>query len=229
MSPVRVLIVDDEPQLLRALRINLQARQYEVVTAADGTAALQAAAAEHPDVVVLDLGLPDLDGIEVLRTLRSWTPVPVLVLSGRLGSSEKVAALDAGADDYVTKPFNIDELLARIRSIIRRRPEPEAVSAVRIGDYEIDLVARDARRADGTGGRQHLTRTEWLILDLLARNPGKLIGHRELLQHVWGPTYLDQTHYLRQYIGQLRRKLESDPARPRHLLTEPAMGYRFQP
>ncbi|MET7401285.1 response regulator [Dactylosporangium sp. NPDC005572] len=227
MSPVRVLIVDDEPQLLRALRINLQARQYEVVTAGDGTTALQAAAAEHPDVVVLDLGLPDLDGIEVLRTLRAWTPVPVLVLSGRLGSSEKVAALDAGADDYVTKPFNIDELLARLRSIIRRRPEPEAVSIVHIGDYAIDLVAHDARHTDGR--RQHLTRTEWRILELLARNPGKLIGHRELLQHVWGPTYHDQTHYLRQYMGQLRRKLEPEPARPRHLLTEPAMGYRFQP
>ncbi|GAA0709055.1 response regulator [Dactylosporangium roseum] len=229
MSPTRVLIVDDEPQLLRALRINLQARQYEVVTAGDGTTALQVAAIEHPDVVVLDLGLPDLDGIEVLRTLRAWTPVPVLVLSGRLGSGEKVAALDAGADDYVTKPFNIDELLARIRSVTRRRPEPEAASTVRVGDYDIDLAAHDARRADGSGQRQHLTRTEWRILDLLARNPGKLVSHRELLRHVWGPTYLDQTHYLRQYMGQLRRKLEPDPARPRHLLTEPAMGYRFQP
>ncbi|WP_238019671.1 response regulator [Dactylosporangium sp. AC04546] len=224
----RVLIVDDEPQLLRALRINLQARQYEVVTAADGTAALAAAAADRPDLVVLDLGLPDLDGVEVLRKLRTWTPVPVVVLSGRLGSAEKVAALDAGADDYVTKPFAMDELLARLRAVTRRRSSPDERLVVRIGEYDVDLTARDARHAR-TGERRHLTRTEWKILDLLARSPGKLIGHRQLLQEVWGPTYLGQTHYLRQYLAQLRRKLESDPARPRHLLTEPAMGYRFQP
>ncbi|MEU7875940.1 response regulator [Dactylosporangium sp. NPDC049140] len=229
MTRTRVLIVDDEPQMLRALRINLQARQYEVVTAGDGTSALRAAAEEHPDVVVLDLGLPDIDGLEVLRTLRAWTPVPVVVLSGRLSSTEKVAALDAGADDYVTKPFNIDELLARLRAVSRRRPEPEPATTVRIGEYEIDLADRDVRRIDGTGERQHLTRTEWRLLDLLVRNPGRLVGHRELLQQVWGPTYVEEHHYLRQYMGQLRRKLEADPARPRHLLTEPAMGYRFQP
>ncbi|GAA3290765.1 response regulator [Dactylosporangium vinaceum] len=229
MSRTRVLIVDDEPQLLRALRINLQAREYDVVTAGDGTTALKAAAEVHPDVVVLDLGLPDIEGIEVLRALRRWTPVPVVVLSGRLGSGEKVAALDAGADDYVTKPFNVDELLARLRAVARRRAEPETVPTVRVGHYQIDLAARDARRIDGSGERQHLTRTEWRILGLLVRSPGKLVGHRELLQHVWGPTYVGETHYLRQYMGQLRRKLETDPAHPRHLLTEPAMGYRFQP
>ncbi|WP_433064138.1 response regulator [Dactylosporangium sp. CS-033363] len=229
MHRTRVLIVDDEPQLLRALRINLQARQYEVVTAGDGAAALRAAAEQHPDVVVLDLGLPDLDGLEVLRALRAWTPVPVVVLSGRLGSSEKVAALDAGADDYVTKPFNVDELLARLRVVARRRPEPEPATVVRVGEFDVDLVARDVRHAADPAQRLHLTRTEWRLLELLLRNPGRLVGHRELLQHVWGPTYVGETHYLRQYMAQLRRKLEPDPARPRHLLTEPAMGYRFQP
>jgi two-component system KDP operon response regulator KdpE len=229
MNRTRILIVDDEPQLLRAMRINLQARQYEVVAAGDGTSALKAAADQHPDVVVLDLGLPDIDGIEVLRSLRSWTPVPVLVLSGRLGSTEKVAALDAGADDYVTKPFNVDELLARVRAVSRRRPEPETNSVVHLGEYVIDLASRDVRRAGDSGQRQHLTRTEWRILELLVHNPGRLVGHRELLQHVWGPTYVEEHHYLRQYMNQLRRKLEPDPARPRHLLTEPAMGYRFQP
>ncbi|WP_432974984.1 response regulator [Dactylosporangium sp. CA-233914] len=229
MNRTRILIVDDEPQLLRALRINLQARQYDVVTAGDGTSALRAAADQHPDVVVLDLGLPDLDGIEVLRTLRAWTPVPVVVLSGRLGSTEKVAALDAGADDYVTKPFSVDELLARLRAVSRRRAEPEVASAVRIGEYEVDLAAHDVHRADDPARRQHLTRTEWRLLELLLRNPGRLVGHRELLAHVWGPTYVEENHYLRQYMAQLRRKLETDPARPRHLLTEPAMGYRFQP
>ncbi|GAA2372945.1 response regulator [Dactylosporangium salmoneum] len=229
MTRTRILIVDDEPQLLRALRINLQARQYDVVTAGDGTTALRAAADQHPDVVVLDLGLPDLDGIEVLRTLRAWTPVPVVVLSGRLGSSEKVAALDAGADDYVTKPFSVDELLARLRAVSRRRAEPEPSSAVRIGDYEVDLAAHDVHRADDPVRRLHLTRTEWRLLELLLRNPGRLVAHRELLAHVWGPTYVEENHYLRQYMAQLRRKLESDPAHPRHLLTEPAMGYRFQP
>ncbi|WP_433222560.1 response regulator [Dactylosporangium sp. CS-047395] len=230
MHRTRVLIVDDEPQLLRALRINLQARQYDVVTAGDGAAALRAAAEQHPDVVVLDLGLPDLDGLEVLRALRAWTPVPVVVLSGRLGSSEKVAALDAGADDYVTKPFNVDELLARLRVVARRRrPEPEQATVVRVGDFDVDLVARDVRHASDPAQRLHLTRTEWRLLELLLRHPGRLVGHRELLQHVWGPTYVGETHYLRQYMAQLRRKLEPDPARPRHLLTEPAMGYRFQP
>jgi two-component system KDP operon response regulator KdpE len=229
VNRTRVLIVDDEPQLLRALRINLQAREYDVVTAGDGTTALRAAADQHPDVVEHDHGLPDIDGLEVLRSLRAWTPVPVVVLSGRLGSTEKVAALDAGADDYVTKPFNVDELLARLRAVSRRRPEPEATPAVTIGEYEVDVVARDVRRADGSGERLHLTRTEWRMLELLVRNPGRLVGHRDLLRHVWGPTYVEENHYLRQYMAQLRRKLETDPARPRHLLTEPAMGYRFQP
>jgi two-component system, OmpR family, KDP operon response regulator KdpE len=223
----RVLIVDDEPQILRALRINLTARQYEVVTAADGGAALRAATEEHPDLVVLDLGLPDIDGVQVIRSLRGWTPVPIVVLSGRAGSKEKVDALDAGADDYVTKPFSVDELLARIRAVTRRRIPPDAEPVARIGRYSVDLERHMA--VDDDGGAAHLTKTEWQLLDVLLRNPGKLVSQRQLLQEVWGPTYLEQTQYLRQYMAQLRRKLEADPTRPRHLLTEPGMGYRYQP
>ena len=225
----RVLIVDDEPQILRALRINLTARQYEVITAVDGTQALQAATDEHPDLVVLDLGLPDLDGVEVIRSLRTWTPVPIVVLSGRSDSRDKVDALDAGADDYVTKPFSVDELLARIRAVTRRRTGPDTALTVRIGKYTIDVTGRTVHETEDPGRTVHLTRTEWQLLDALARNPGKLVSQRQLLRDVWGPTYSDQTHYLRQYLAHLRRKLEDDPARPYHLLTEPGMGYRFRP
>jgi two-component system KDP operon response regulator KdpE len=225
----RVLIVDDEPQILRALRINLTARQYDVVTAADGGQALRAATESHPDLVVLDLGLPDMDGVQVIRSLRGWTPVPIVVLSGRTASGDKVDALDAGADDYVTKPFSVDELLARIRAVTRRRLPADAVTPVaRIGRYTVDLdryTAVDEQRSSSA----HLTRTEWQLLDVLLRNPGKLVSQRQLLQEVWGPTYQAQTQYLRQYMAQLRRKLEEDPTRPRHLLTEPGMGYRYQP
>jgi two-component system KDP operon response regulator KdpE len=225
----RILIVDDEPQILRALRINLTARQYDVVTAADGAQALAAAREDRPDIVVLDLGLPDIDGVEVIHDLRAWTPVPIVVLSGRVNSHDKVDALDAGADDYVTKPFNVNELLARIRAVTRRRWPSEVAPSVQIGQFTVDLEARTVARTDDPAQAVHLTRTEWQLLDLLARNPGKLISQRQLLQDVWGPTYMDQTQYLRQYLNQLRRKLEDDPARPRHLLTEPGMGYRFQP
>jgi two-component system KDP operon response regulator KdpE len=222
----RVLIVDDEPQILRALRINLLARQYEVVTAKDGTEALRLASAERPDLVVLDLGLPDIDGVEVIRKLRGWSPVPIVVLSGRADSKEKVDALDAGADDYVTKPFSVEELLARVRAVTRRLGDSEAVPAVRIGRWTVDPTSHTVTAGDEV---QHLTRTEWQLLEVLVRNPGKLVSQRQLLQDVWGPTYLGQTQYLRQYVNNLRRKLETDPARPRHLLTEPGMGYRFQP
>jgi two-component system, OmpR family, KDP operon response regulator KdpE len=225
----RVLIVDDEPQLLRALRINLTARRYDIVTAADGTTALQAASDEHPDLVVLDLGLPDIDGVDVIRGLRAWTPIPIVVLSGRTGSRDKVDALDAGADDYVTKPFSIDELLARIRAVTRRRGTPETLPATTIGRYTIDLADHAAHATDDPRQTVHLTRTEWQLLEILARNPGKLLGQRHLLQEIWGPTYRQETQYLRQYMAQLRRKLEDDPARPRHLITEPGMGYRFRP
>jgi len=236
----KVLVVDDEPQILRALRINLQARAYDVVTAGSGRAALQAAHDSRPDLVVLDLGLPDLDGVEVVRSLRSWTSMPILILSGRLDSRAKVEALDAGADDYVTKPFNVDELLARVRAVSRRVGEPSAPEPVRIGDWAVDLTDHVVRRAADDGAEAsrpagpeaeqlHLTPTEWQLLEVLLRQPGRLVGQRQLLLEVWGPTYTDQTHYLRQYVKALRRKLETDPARPRHLLTEPGMGYRFQP
>ena len=219
----RVLIVDDEPQILRALRINLLARQYDVVTAATGAEALTATEHEHPDLVVLDLGLPDTDGVDVVRALRAWTAVPIVILSGRLDIAGKVRALDAGADDYVTKPFSVEELLARIRAVSRRLAPDEAAEPVRIGRYTVDLADRRITP------EVHLTPTEWHLLEVLARNPGRLVGQRQLLQEVWGPAYSTETHYLRQYLKHLRRKLEDEPARPRHLLTEPGMGYRFQP
>ncbi|TDD81091.1 response regulator [Actinomadura darangshiensis] len=219
----RVLVVDDEPQLLRALRINLRARDYEVDVAADGTTALRRAGSWRPDLVVLDLGLPDLEGIEVIHGLRGWTEVPIIVLSGRAGSRDKVEALEAGADDYVTKPFDIEELVARIRAVSRRISSAEPVTPVQVGEHTIDLAAKTV-----TGG-VHLTPTEWRLLDVLLRNPGKLVAQQQLLTTVWGPAYKSESHYLRQYMAQLRRKLESDPSHPRHLLTEPGMGYRYQP
>ncbi|GAA0897543.1 response regulator [Virgisporangium aurantiacum] len=221
----RVLVVDDEPQILRALRINLRVRSYEVEVAADGAAALRVAASFHPDLVVLDLGLPDMDGVEVIRGLRGWTTVPIIVLSGRADSSDKVGALDAGADDYVTKPFGIDELLARIRAVTRRVAGAAAdTPTVRIGRFTVDLAAHSV-----DGGAVRLTPTEWQLLELLLRNPGKLISQRQLLHEVWGPQYSTETNYLRQYMARLRAKLEADPAHPRHLLTEPGMGYRYAP
>ena len=224
----RILVVDDEPQILRALRINLRARGYDVAVAPDGAGALRAAAAQPPDLVVLDLGLPDLDGVEVVRGLRGWTDVPIIVLSGRAGSQDKVSALDAGADDYVTKPFGMDELLARVRAVTRRgAPATAGSPSVALGRFTVDLADHVVR--DGGGEPVRLTPTEWHLLELLVRNPGKLVAQRQLLQEVWGPQYGTETHYLRQYMAQLRRKLEDDPARPRHLLTEPGMGYRFQP
>ncbi|MGQ0467927.1 MAG: response regulator [Sporichthyaceae bacterium] len=223
----RVLVVDDEPQLLRAMRINLTARHYEVAIAADGTTALRAAAAFRPDLVVLDLGLPDIDGIEVIHGLRGWTSVPILVLSGRTDRTDKIAALDAGADDYVVKPFDIEELLARIRAVSRRSAMHDTeLARVAVGSHVVDLSAKTVTAADGT--TQHLTPTEWAMLELLVRNPGKLVTQRQLLEHVWGPAVTD-THYLRQYMAQLRRKLEPDPSRPVHLITETGMGYRFVP
>jgi two-component system KDP operon response regulator KdpE len=225
----RILVVDDEPQIIRALRINLRVRGYDVQAVATGTAALKAAASDPPDLVVLDLGLPDIDGVEVIRGLRGWTHVPIIVLSGRAGSQDKVAALDAGADDYVTKPFGIDELLARIRAVTRRLhvSADAATATLRVGRHTVDLAARTVTRDDGVDVR--LTPTQWGVLELLLRHPGKLVSQRQLLHDVWGPEYQDETNYLRQYLAQLRRKLEDDPARPRHLITEPGMGYRFRP
>jgi two-component system, OmpR family, KDP operon response regulator KdpE len=225
----RVLVVDDEPQIVRALRINLRAREYDVATAGDGEHALRAARSEPPDLVVLDLGLPDMDGVDVIRDLRGFTAVPIIVLSGRVDGRDKVLALDAGADDYVTKPFGIEELLARIRAVTRRTaPAGEAEPTVEIGRFTVD-VARHVVGPTAGGNDVRLTPTEWHLLEILVRQPGKLVGQRELLQTVWGPQYSTETHYLRQYMAQLRRKLEPDPAHPRHLLTEPGMGYRFRP
>jgi len=222
----RVLVVDDEPQIVRALRINLRARHYEVATAQSGAQALDEAAHQPPDLVILDLGLPDLDGVEVIGGLRGWTDAPIIVLSGRAESMDKVEALDAGADDYVTKPFGMDELLARMRAVVRRSAAEPSEPQIRLGDLTIDLAAKRVTR-----GQQdiRLTPTEWHLLEVLLRHPGKLMSQRQLLQEVWGPGYADATGNLRLYMAQLRRKLEPDPARPRWLLTEPGMGYRFQP
>jgi two-component system KDP operon response regulator KdpE len=223
----RVLVVDDEPQIVRALRINLSARGYQVLTAHDGAAALKVAAEGKPDVVVLDLGLPDLDGSEVIAGLRGWTTVPILVLSARTDSTDKVAALDAGADDYVTTPFGRDALLARLRAAVRRATQPSesGEAVVDTGSFTVDLVARRVHR---DGAEVHLTPTEWGVLEVLVRNRGRLVSQKQLLQEVWGPAYATETHYLRVYLAQLRRKLEPEPARPRHLLTEAGMGYRFE-
>ena len=221
----RVLVVDDEPGLLRALAINLRARSYEVDVAANTTAALESAARQPPDVVLLDLGLPDMDGTDVIRGLRGWTQAPIIVLSARTHQGDKVDALDAGADDYVTKPFGMDELLARLRAALRRSGPAGATPVVKTAAFTVDLAAMQARAADGTPIR--LTPTEWHLLEVLVRHEGKLVGHRQLLQEVWGPAYGTETHYLRVYVAQLRRKLEPDPSNPRHLVTEPGLGYRF--
>ena len=222
-----VLVVDDEPQILRALRINLRVRHYDVHVAGTGTQALEVAAKHPPDLVILDLGLPDLDGVEVIQGLRGWTDAPIIVLSGRADSSEKVEALDAGADDYVTKPFSMDELLARMRAVSRRQGGDTDAPQARIGDLTVDLAAKRVTRADGSDVR--LTPTEWHLLTVLVRSPGKLLSQQQLLTEVWGPGYQDAAGNLRLYMAQLRRKLEPDHARPRWLLTEPGMGYRFQP
>jgi two-component system, OmpR family, KDP operon response regulator KdpE len=231
---IRVLVVDDEPQLLRAMRINLSARRYEVVVAADGATALDLAARHAPDLVVLDLGLPDMDGTDVIAGLRGWTKVPILVLSGRTDAADKVDALDAGADDYVTKPFSMDELMARLRALVRRlESEQDARQTADVGHYSVDLAAKTVLRrpdAPASGPEQiHLTKTEWAVLEILVRNPGRLVSGKHILQQVWGPAYEAQTNYLRFYLAKLRQKLEPDPAHPRQLITEPGMGYRFQP
>jgi two-component system, OmpR family, KDP operon response regulator KdpE len=231
---IRVLVVDDEPQLLRALRINLAARRYEVVVAADGASALDFAARHVPDIVVLDLGLPDMDGTDVIAGLRGWTKVPILVLSGRTDAADKVDALDAGADDYVTKPFSMDELMARLRALLRRaEAENSPQPVVIIGHYTVDLSAKSVLRAadapEGLPEQVHLTKTEWAVLEMLVLNPGRLVSGKQILQQVWGPSYESETNYLRFYLAKLRQKLEPEPSHPRQLLTEPGMGYRFQP
>lgn len=223
---MKILIADDDPQMLRALRITLGARGYDVITAGDGRAALDEVIAQHPDVVVLDLGMPGLTGIEVIQALRGWTKVPVLVVSGRSESWDKVEALDAGADDYVTKPFSADELLARIRALSRRTPTAAAEEApvVTFGEVTVDLAARVVTRA---GAPVRLTPTEWRMLEVLVRNAGRLVTRETLLTEVWGAQYTTDTGYLRLYLAQLRKKLEPEPSHPRYFITEAGMGYRF--
>jgi len=220
---MRVLLVDDDATLRRTLGIALRAAGYEALLVADGRSALQALREDRPDVVVLDLGLPDVSGVEVLRELRAWSTIPVVVLSARAESTEKVQALDLGADDYVTKPFGMDELLARVRASARRAGSD--VPVLEAGDLVIDLPARRVTKA-GTVVR--LTPTEWGLLEMLVRTPGRLVTQQDLLHEVWGPSYGRETNYLRVYVGGLRKKLEDDPAHPRHLITEPGMGYRFE-
>ncbi|WP_030771836.1 MULTISPECIES: response regulator [unclassified Streptomyces] len=224
----RVLVVDDEPQLVRSVVISLRARTYEVDSAPDGGTALQAAADHRPDVVLLDLGLPDMDGVDVIKQLRTRSQVPILVVSARHDSSEKVQALDAGADDYITKPFSMNELLARLGAVTRRTlaqdPVAKADTLVETEGFTIDLLAKKARRG---GENIRLTPTEWHLLEVLIRNRGRLVGQRQLLREVWGASYRTQTNYLRVYMAHLRRKLELDPSQPRHLITVPGMGYRL--
>lgn len=221
---MKILIADDDPQLVRALRITLGAHGYDVVAAPDGGAAVALAAQTHPDIVLLDLGMPRLDGVAVIQALRGWSTVPIIVVSGRTGSADKVEALNAGADDYVTKPFQIDELLARLRALSRRAGAAAGEPIVSFGDVTIDLAAKSVTRG---GSRVHLTPTEWRMLEFLARNPGSLVTRQTLLKDIWGTDQVADTGYLRLYMSQLRKKLEPDPSRPAHLLTESGMGYRL--
>jgi two-component system, OmpR family, KDP operon response regulator KdpE len=221
----RVLVVDDEPQIRRALSINLRARGYDVDVAQDGEHALDVAARKHPDVVVLDLGLPGINGVDVIRGLRGWTKVPIVVLSVRDAEGDKVAALDAGADDYVTKPFGMDELLARLRAALRRTAPAEEEAVIDTADFTIDLAAKKVQHE---GEEVRLTPTEWHLVEVLVRSRGRLVAQRQLLQEVWGPQYHNETNYLRVFMAQVRRKLEPEPAHPRYFITEPGMGYRFE-
>ena len=243
MYPNGILIVEDEANLVRALRINLRARQYEVLTAGTGREALALAASHPPDAIILDLGLPDIDGTEVIVELRRWYHAPIIVLSGRTSPGDKIGALDVGADDYVTKPFAMAELLARLRAVLRRDEREANHNQPRqavVGQWLVDLTAHQvSRAAPGTGRTAwggawegetlRLTPTEWRILEILLRRPGQLVGSAQILTGVWGPGFQQRTNYLRFHMARLRRKLEDNPARPRHLRTEPGMGYRYQP
>jgi len=225
---MKILIADDDPQIVRALRITLTAKGYRIITAADGAQAIAAAIDHHPDLFLLDLGMPQLDGLEVITAIRGWSGAPILVVSGRAGASDKVEALDAGADDYLTKPFAVEELLARIRALTRRVPQDDSTPIVRFGDVTVDLAARSVARSTTDSTRQvRLTPTEWRVLEILVRNPGKLVTRQTLLTTIWGSEHVEDTGYLRLYISQLRRKLESDPSQPSHLITEAGMGYRL--
>ncbi|MDN3494992.1 response regulator [Planococcus sp. APC 4015] len=221
---MKILVADDDPQLVRALRITLAAHGYDVVAAPDGAAAVALAAREHPDLVMLDLGMPHLDGLAVIAAIRGWSTVPIIVVSGRTGSADKVDALDAGADDYVTKPFQIDELLARLRALGRRGGAASEEPIVTFADVTIDLATKAVTKG---GARVHLTPTEWRMLEFLARNPGSLVTRQTLLKEIWSSEQVSDSGYLRLYMSQLRKKLETDPTAPVHLLTEQGMGYRL--
>lgn len=224
---MKILIADDDPQILRALRVTLRARGYQVLTASDGVQAVEQATAHRPDLYLVDLGMPHLDGIDLIHSLRGWTQAPVLVVSGRTGSADKVDALDAGADDYLTKPFDLDELLARLRALARRTTGADGdAPVVRFGDVTVDLALTAVTRA---GAPVHLTPTEWQILEILVRNPGRLVTRETILSDIWGTAHLTSSGYLRLYLSQLRKKLEPEPGAPRYLLTEQGMGYRFTP
>ena len=226
MNGARILVVDDEPGLVHALAINLRAHGWDVTTALNGAGALDLAASWHPDVVLLDLGLPDISGLDVIAGIRGWSRVPIVVLSARQDGEDKVDALDAGADDYVTKPFAMNELLARLRAAVRRATPGDATEAVvEAGELTIDLARRRVLRR---GEEVRLSPTEWALVEVLVRNRGKLVSRKQLLQEVWGPAYATETGYLRVYAAQLRRKLERDPAHPRHIITQPGMGYLFE-
>lgn len=225
---MKILIADDDPQILRALRITLTAKGYTVIVANDGAQAIAAAIDHHPDLYLLDLGMPQLDGIEVIQGIRGWTQAPILVVSGRSGAADKVEALDAGADDYITKPFAVEELLARIRALSRRVVQDDTSPVVRLGDTVIDLASHSVTRTTAEGTRQiRLTPTEWQFIEILIRNAGKLVTRKTILTSIWGSEHVEDTGYLRLYVSQLRRKLENNPANPVHVLTEPGMGYRL--
>ena len=224
MTQVQILVVDDEMQILRALRANLEARGYAVWTAADGDEALRAVGDRNPDLVILDLGLPKRSGLDVLRSLRSWSDIPVIIVSARNGDADKIAALDEGADDYLTKPFSIGELLARVRATLRRRVQAEHSPVMSTADFRIDFAKGEVTRS---GEIIHLTPIEWKIVKVLTQSEGRLVSQRTLLSEVWGAQYVDETGYLRVHMTHIRRKLEPEPARPRYFRTEPGIGYRF--
>lgn len=222
----RILVVEDDRSLVRALANNLKVRGYKVDIATDGVAAVKRAADKRPDLVIVDLGLPELDGLEVIRSIRGWTEIPIIVLSARGSEADKIEALDAGADDYVAKPFGMGELLARVRAALRRATPSDSVATIETPHFSIDLASKKVRVR---GEEVHLTPTEWGMLEMLVRHPGSLVSQGMILREVWGPAYEDETHYLRSYIAQIRRKLEPEPSRPRYFITEAGMGYRFEP